>query len=219
MLVFRLAVREALGALFHDEPARPAGSVGQDGVRVGDAAVADPLLAAGDLVPVNAAVLDHRLGRGLQGAEVAAGFRLGGAVGEQHAFFGDAASSNLLLLRRGADADRVAAQEGGQHGCGHAQVDARHLFADAVDVERAAAHAAEFFGNEQELNAQLVGAAHVRTISSGHSSRSSRAISVWSGSRFLANSRSDFKLSLRVLLRDHNVVLYFTDARSCGPCS
>ena len=38
-----------------------------------------------------------------------------------------------------------------------------------------------------------------RTISSGHSSRASRAMSSWSGSRFLANSLSDFTLSLSVL--------------------
>src|SRR5690242_17039435 len=37
-----------------------------------------------------------------------------------------------------------------------------------------------------------------RTISSGHSSRASRAISSWSASRFLANSFNDFTLSLRV---------------------
>ena len=59
------------------------------------------------------------------------------------------------------DGDRVAAQEGRQHRGGDAQVDARHLFADAVHVERAAAEAAELLGNEQELDPQLVRAAHV----------------------------------------------------------
>src|ERR1051326_887691 len=39
-----------------------------------------------------------------------------------------------------------------------------------------------------------------RTISMGHSSRSSSSIRVWSGNRFLAKSRSDFKLSFKVLL-------------------
>src|ERR1700693_1107821 len=38
-----------------------------------------------------------------------------------------------------------------------------------------------------------------RTISSGHSSRASRSISSWSGRRFLANSRSDLRLSFKVL--------------------
>ena len=55
----------------------------------------------------------------------------------------------------------IAAQERGQHRGGDAQIDARHLFADAVHIEGAAAHAAELFGNKQELNAQLVRAAHV----------------------------------------------------------
>ena len=94
-------------------------------------------------------------------AQIAARFRLGGAVGEQQSFFRDARQPDLLLLRSGADRDRIAAQERGQHGRGDAQIDARHLFADAIHIEGAAAHAAELFGNEQELNAQLVRAAHV----------------------------------------------------------
>ncbi len=67
----------------------------------------------------------------------------------------------LLLLRSRADGDGVAAQKRSQHRRGDAQVDARHLFAHAVHIEGAAAHAAELLGNEQELNAQLVGVAHV----------------------------------------------------------
>ena len=39
-----------------------------------------------------------------------------------------------------------------------------------------------------------------RTISTGHSSRSSSSISSSSGSRFLAKSRSDFKLRFNVFL-------------------
>src|ERR1700741_1379842 len=39
-----------------------------------------------------------------------------------------------------------------------------------------------------------------RTISSGHSSRASRSISTSSVSRFLANSRRDFRLNFKVLL-------------------
>src|SRR5437016_13990720 len=39
-----------------------------------------------------------------------------------------------------------------------------------------------------------------RTISSGHSSRASRSINTSSVSRFLANSRRDFRLSFKVLL-------------------
>ncbi len=55
----------------------------------------------------------------------------------------------------------IAAQESRQHGGGNAQIDARHLFADAIHIEGTAAHAPELFGYEQELNAQLVRAAHV----------------------------------------------------------
>ena len=41
------------------------------------------------------------------------------------------------------------------------KIDARHLFADAIDIEGASAHAAVLFGDEQELNAQFVRVAHV----------------------------------------------------------
>ena len=65
------------------------------------------------------------------------------------------------MLRSGADCDRIAAEKRGQHGRGDAEIDARHLFADAIHIEGPAAHATELFGNEQELNAQLVRTAHV----------------------------------------------------------
>ena len=57
VLIFRLVVTEALRALFHDEPARTAGRVGQNRVGIGDSAVADPLFVAIDLVTDDAAVL------------------------------------------------------------------------------------------------------------------------------------------------------------------
>ena len=94
-------------------------------------------------------------------SQIAAGFRLRGAVGEQHSLFRDARQPDLLLLRSGADRDRIAAQERRQHGRGDAQIDARHFFADAIHIEGSAAHAPELFGDEQELNAQLVRTAHV----------------------------------------------------------
>ena len=57
--------------------------------------------------------------------------------------------------------NRITSQESSQHRGGDSEVDARHLFTNAVDIECAAPHATEFFRNEQELNSQLVGAAHV----------------------------------------------------------
>jgi hypothetical protein len=59
-----------------------------------------------------------------------------------------------LLPRRAADPDRVAAQEGGEYAGCHAQVDPGHLLANPVDIECAAAHAAEVLGNEYELDAE-----------------------------------------------------------------
>ncbi len=161
VLVFRFVVGETLHAFFHDEPARTAGRVGQNRVGIGDTTVADPLLVAVDLVADDAVVLGNAFRRGAKRPQIAARFRLRGAVGEQQSLFGDARQPDLLLLRSGADKDRIAAQERGQHGGGDAQIDARHFFADAIHIEGAAAHAAELFRNEQELNAQLVRAAHV----------------------------------------------------------
>src|SRR5271157_696917 len=53
VFVLRFVVAEALGALLHDEPTGTRGCIRQNGVDVGDAAVADPLFAAVDLVACN----------------------------------------------------------------------------------------------------------------------------------------------------------------------
>ena len=103
VLVFGLVVSETLRALFDDEPARTRGSIRQDRVGVGDAAVADPLLAAVDLVADDLAVFDDAIGGGLQRSQIAAGFGLGRAVGEQQSLFGDACpatSSSAPASRR-----------------------------------------------------------------------------------------------------------------------
>ncbi len=159
MLVLGDAVREALQAALQDEPAGPAGSIGQDGVGVGHPAVADPLLRAGDPVPDRGAALDDRDGDGLQRAEVGARLGLGGTVSEQQSLLGDPAQPLLLLDVCAADRDRVTAQERGQHPGGQAEVDAGHLLTHAVDVEGPAAHPAVLLGDEQQLDAEL-GPAH-----------------------------------------------------------
>ena len=206
-LSLRLVVGETRRALLHYEPTRAARRIRQNRVGVGDAAVADPLLAAVDLVADDLAVLHHAIRRGLQRPQIAARVRLGGAVGEQHAFLGDARQPELLLLRRGADGDRVAAQEGGEHRGGNAQVDARHLLADAVHVEGAAAESAVLLGNKQKLNAQLVRAAHVfaRSRAGIRRARPARsvlrpAIASW------RNPCSDFQTQLQSLFGDHHRV-------------
>jgi hypothetical protein len=158
VLVLGLAPAETLDPALDDEPARSARGEGQHAVEIGVAAVGDPLLGAGDPVAGELAVVDHRLGAGAERAEVAAGFRLGGAVGHQQPLAGDAAHPVALLFGGTAEDDRVAAQEGRQHAGGDAEVDRRQLLADAVDVEGATAHAAVLLGDEQQLDAQLVAA-------------------------------------------------------------
>jgi hypothetical protein len=160
VLVLGLGLREALGPALDDEPARPARAVGQDGVGVGDPAVADPLLAPVEAVAHHAPVLLHGGGGGLQRAEVAARLGLGRAVGEQEAFLGEPGEPQLPLVVGGADRDRVAAERGGEHARRHPEVDGRHLLADPAHVEAAAAHAAVLLGNEQQVDAQVV-AAHL----------------------------------------------------------
>ena len=83
MLVLGLAGRQALGAALDDEEGRAAGRLRQDGVEVGDAAVADELLAAVEAVADRRAVLVDRRGRGLERGQVAARLGLGHAVGDE----------------------------------------------------------------------------------------------------------------------------------------
>jgi hypothetical protein len=62
VLVLRLIVSKTLGACVHDEPAWPYGRIGQDGAIVSNSAVADPLLAAVDLVADDFAIFFDAIG-------------------------------------------------------------------------------------------------------------------------------------------------------------
>ena len=158
MLVLVLPVGEAGEVLLHDEPARSAGGVREDRVDVGEAAVADPLLAAGQAVAGELSVFLDRHRDRAQGGEVAAGLGLGGPVGHDGPL-GDLAEPELLLLRR-AEAERVAAEQRGQDPGRYADVEPRQSLTRAVDVVGTAPHASELFGQEHELDPQL-GAAHL----------------------------------------------------------
>src|SRR5207248_8821642 len=108
-----------------------------------------------------ASVLQKRIRRGTKRPQIAARFRFCGAIREQQSFVRDAAQPKLFLLRSGSDRDRIAAEKCSQYGSRDPQVDARHFLTNAVDIERASAHAAEFFRNKKELNSQFVGATHI----------------------------------------------------------
>jgi hypothetical protein len=62
------------------------------------------------------------------------------------------------LLGRAAEHDWIATKEGGQDARCEADVDPGHRLAHAVDVERPAAHPAEFLGDEYQLYAELLAA-------------------------------------------------------------
>ena len=159
MLVLRLAEDEPGSVAVDDEPARAAGGVGEDRVEVGDTAVADPLLLAGDPVRRDGAgVVGDRHGDGLHRTEVASRLRLGGAIGHQQALAGDPSQPASLLVRCASDHDRVAAQERRQDRRGHAEVDAGHPLTGSVHVEGRTAHAAVLLGDEQQLDAEVVAA-------------------------------------------------------------
>ena len=147
---------EPLGVALHDEPGRPSGRQRQHGVEVSDAAVADPLLAPVDPVAGASRVVRH--GRGRHRTEVTARLGLGGAVGEEHALVGDPTQPLLALLLGAAHQDRVAAQERREDRRAHPDVDPGHPLADAVGVERVAAHAAVRLGDEGQLYAEGVAA-------------------------------------------------------------
>ncbi len=156
VLVLGLAVREALGPAVDEEPARPAGRVRQDRVAIGDPAVADPLLAAADPVARELAVLlDRHRGR-RQRPQVAAGLRLGRAVGVELALLRQLAEPLGLLLRRRADVDRVRAEERRENARGDTEVDRGHRFRDAVDVVGAAAEPAQLLGDREQVQADLL---------------------------------------------------------------
>ena len=155
VLVLGLAVREALRPLVHEEPGRTAGSVGQDRVAVGDAAVADPLLAAGDPVADDLAVLLDRDGRGRERPEVAPGLGLGRAVGVEVAVLGQRPEPIGLLLGGRPDVDRVGAEEGGEDAGGDPEVDRGHGLGHPVDVVGPPAEAAELLRDGQQVEADL----------------------------------------------------------------
>ena len=159
MLVLGRGRGEALGAAFHDEPGRSTGSHGQHAVGVGDAAVADPLLASRDPVAgVPGAVVVHRYGdRGHRG-EVAPRLGLGRPVGEDDPFLGDPPQPLRTLLVGAAHQDGVTAQERGEDGGAQADVEAGHPLAHPVGVEGAATHPAVLLGDEDQLDAQGVAA-------------------------------------------------------------
>jgi len=129
-------------------------SVREDRVDVGVAAVADPLLGAVEPVADGPAVLDDRRGRRLEGAEVGAGGRLGGAVREEEPLLGDPAEPVLLLLLGAAEGDRVGAEEGREDARRDAEVDRGDEGAGLVDVPRAPAEPAVGLRDEHELDAE-----------------------------------------------------------------
>jgi hypothetical protein len=81
VLILRLARRKAFGAALDHEPRGPARCLCKHGVNVGVAAIGDPLLVSGDLVPRDLTVPFYGYRNGFERCEVAAGGRLGRPVG------------------------------------------------------------------------------------------------------------------------------------------
>ena len=160
VFVFGMAGREARRAAGHHEPCWPFGRTRQDGREVGNGTIGNPLLAPVDAVAGDLAIDDDAFGHRLQRTQVAAGIRLGGAVGKDHALLGDGAQPAQLLLFGGADQDRVAAQEGGEGRRGQPDVMPGHRLADEIGVESASVHAPVGGRHKHQLHAQLRRVAH-----------------------------------------------------------
>ena len=142
-------------ALLDEKEGRSVGGRGQHRVELGEAAVGDELLGAVDLVALELAVLDHALGLGADGRQLAARQRLGHGVGDDQPLVADAAKPVLALLLGGAHHDGIGAEEDGEKGGGHAEVEASHVLGHAVHVVGRAAEPAQLLGNEQQVQADL----------------------------------------------------------------
>ena len=153
MLVLGLAGGEALRSTLDDEPRGSGRSSCKHGVHVRMAAVGDPLLVAGDLVSHDLAVLFDWHGDGLEGSEVASRGRLRRAIRHEQTLLGNAAQPMRPLIGRPTEHDWIASKKRCENARCETDVDARHRFADAIDVEGATAHAAKLFRDEDELNA------------------------------------------------------------------
>ena len=92
--------------------------------------------------------------------KIASCLRFGGTVGEQQSLIRDTAQPKLLLRWSSTDEDRITAEKRSQHSGRDTQIDARHLFADAIHIKGTAAEAAILFGNKKQLNANSLGIAH-----------------------------------------------------------
>ena len=215
VLILRLVMLEAGRALFQDEPTGTGVGGGENGVSIGDAAVADPLLQPVDLIADDATVLHDALRRAFERSEIAARFRFGGTVGKQQALVGNAAQPKLLLLGSGTDKDRITAEERGQHGGRDAEIDARHFLADAIDIEGTTAEAAVLFGDEQELNAESIGIAHVVDDLQWAFVTGIQIDEFLVRQAFLGKVSEGFQTQFQCLFRDHGAPLFdlhgFTD--------
>lgn len=152
VLLLAFALIESLCALLDDEKGRAFGGFGQQGNEIGITAGGDELLVAVDPVAGDfSGVIGYRIGRGLQGGQIAAGIRLGHRIGHQGIAVGDGAQPFLFLLFGTPFQQRIGAQLDRKETGSNTQAYFGHLAGDGAAVSRTAADAAIFLRNENQL--------------------------------------------------------------------
>ena len=152
MFFFTLVLCKAVHALFDHEEGGPFGCVGQHREQIGVAAGGNELLGPADAVAGHlSGVVQHRIGLGLEGRQIAACAWFGHGIGHQSAAFGNGAQPLLLLLRGGPHQDGIGAQLNGEKGGGDSQADLGHFLGNSATIARTAAHTAIFFRDKEQL--------------------------------------------------------------------
>ncbi len=155
MLVLVLAGNEPGRPLLDQEEGRTVGRGRQHRVKLSVTAVRNELLGAVDLVALELAVLDDPVGLGANRGKLAPGQRLGDGVGDNQAFIADATKPVIALLFRRAHDDGIGAEKNGQECGGHAEIQARHIFGNAVHVVGRASESSQLFRNKQQVQPNL----------------------------------------------------------------
>ena len=107
--------------------------------------------------------------------------------------------------------DGIAAEEGGKNRSGDTEIDVRHLLTNAIDIKGAASHPSKLFGNEQELNPELVRIAHVPDDFDGAFVALVEFNQRFVGKLFLGEVSKGVQTKFQGLGCNHRDVLYFTE--------
>ena len=159
VLVLRFPVTQAGSILFDYKPGWPPGRSSQNGIQVGIASIADPLLVSGNFVPGNLSILHDGICHSPKCSQITSSLRFCGSIGHEQPLLADARQPELLLFIGAAEDNRVASKKGGQNSGRDSKIDTGQFLTHPVNVKGAPTHALKLLRNEEELNTQS-GTAH-----------------------------------------------------------